>query len=306
VTVPDFAAIATDYALLGCPVFPVVPLGKVPVIPNAHPKGDPLRTTCHARCGRDGHGLWDATLDLERIARWWHRWPRANVGIRTGEAFDALDLDGELGIDSFDAWCVEHEVNIDYEVVPVVTTPSGGLHYYWRPIGHGNRTKMIPGVDWRGTGGYVVAAESVREDGAYRWLTEYSDPVDPPPPLVDLVCATEAPLPPAARPCAPPGPGEARNGYVVAVLRNACDDIARARHPGPGVAGERHDTLCRMAMRVMGYVKGGELDGGLAVQWLTNAALSVGLGDAEITDAIASAKAKATVRNAPPPKPRGP
>jgi hypothetical protein len=32
------------------------------------------------------HGLQDASIHFSTIERWWRRWPRANVGVRTDEA----------------------------------------------------------------------------------------------------------------------------------------------------------------------------------------------------------------------------
>ena len=80
-----------------------------PVLPLHHPtsfgtKKGPDRAACS--CGRDdcssqgkhpstAHGLDDAALDLDVISRWWQRWPRANVAIRTGDRLDVLDIDSE-------------------------------------------------------------------------------------------------------------------------------------------------------------------------------------------------------------------
>jgi hypothetical protein len=40
----------------------------------------------------------EATTDADRIGRWWHCWPQANVGLATGIVFDALDIDGPAGL----------------------------------------------------------------------------------------------------------------------------------------------------------------------------------------------------------------
>ena len=45
------------------PVFPVAPRGKLPLIGRAHRNDEP---PCRGECGRDGHGLHDATTDPER------------------------------------------------------------------------------------------------------------------------------------------------------------------------------------------------------------------------------------------------
>ena len=69
--------------------WPVFPLrGKVPAIPNPHPKGSYEYQHCKGECGLQGHGVLDATTDIAVIAEWWgavaptpgqHRWPHAGV-----------------------------------------------------------------------------------------------------------------------------------------------------------------------------------------------------------------------------------
>lgn len=40
------------------------------------------------------HGFTDATTDQRRIARWWDRWPEANIGVPTGNGgADVVDVD---------------------------------------------------------------------------------------------------------------------------------------------------------------------------------------------------------------------
>ena len=54
---------ALAYAARGLRVFPLVPGGKVPLLPRCHHEGE----TCHGECGQDGHGCLDATTDAERV-----------------------------------------------------------------------------------------------------------------------------------------------------------------------------------------------------------------------------------------------
>jgi hypothetical protein len=63
------------------------------------------------------------------------------------------------------------------QALGTVSTPRpGGLHVYVRASGHGNRAGMLPGVDYRGLGGYVLAPPSQLDDrddqhpGTYAWL----------------------------------------------------------------------------------------------------------------------------------------
>lgn len=79
------------------------------------------------------------------------------VGIATGRGLVVIDLDVKHGVDGvavWSAWAEDHGV----EWEPTVTTPSGGQHIYFRsdkPLR--NRTGMLPGVDVRAEGGFVVA-----------------------------------------------------------------------------------------------------------------------------------------------------
>src|SRR6202453_2895160 len=60
---------ALAYASNHWAVFPL--RGKVPAIPNPHPKGSTERETCKGECGQQGHGLFDATTDVEQVIVWW-------------------------------------------------------------------------------------------------------------------------------------------------------------------------------------------------------------------------------------------
>jgi hypothetical protein len=103
----------------------------------------------------------DCTTDPDTIRRWWAKWPEARVGLATGEpGFDVLDFDvadGKPGMEQL-------EKLLDLGIlVPgtfmVVVTPSGGRHLYGRGTDQHNKQneKTIPGVDFRGVGGMVLA-----------------------------------------------------------------------------------------------------------------------------------------------------
>jgi hypothetical protein len=167
---PSTLEAALGYAARGWLVFPLKPGGKQPVIPTAHPEGDPLHGVCKGGCGREGHGLHDATIDPATITRWWTHWPAANIGLPTGYQFDVLDIDGQDALDALNAWA-ELNGGPDYPPLegPTVRTPRG-WHVYVAPTGHGNTVNLggILGLDWRGIGGYVVAPPSMMKDGRHR------------------------------------------------------------------------------------------------------------------------------------------
>lgn len=145
---------ATAYARQGWPVLPLLPRDKRPA---------------------SRHGLHDATTDEARVARWWQRHPDHNIGLATGRLFDVIDIDTNTEHSDAGEWWVRAKDVPDFETDGLALTPRG-LHIYVRPTGAGNKAKLggISGIDYRGLGGYVVAAPSVRDDGTYQWVTEPS------------------------------------------------------------------------------------------------------------------------------------
>jgi hypothetical protein len=153
---------AHQYADAGWPVFPVAPEAKVPAIPAAHPAGDPARAACRGECGRDGHGRHDATTDHARIDAWWRADPGRNVGIATGAPGpDVLDIDRHGGASGFPALRKLREASMTGQPQAIIRTPSGGAHLYYAGTEHqGNGHIEAAHVDFRSSGGYVVAPPS--------------------------------------------------------------------------------------------------------------------------------------------------
>lgn len=115
------------------------------------------------------HGLKDATADADQIAAWWADMPQANIGIRTGLRFDVLDVDPP------DGWASLGKLRgsgIVTGTIGYALTPRGGAHLYVPVTGRGNRAGFLPGLDWRGDGGYVVAPPSVCPTGRWQWVPE--------------------------------------------------------------------------------------------------------------------------------------
>jgi hypothetical protein len=152
----SLALAALWYAGQGLRVFPLAPHSKKP-----WPRS---------------HGLDDATTNLVQIEDWWRRNPESNVGIATGHLVDVIDFDGPH---AHAAWGRQYPTWDDagVHVLGTVSTPrSGGLHVYVPATGAGNSAGLVPGVDYRGLGGYVVAPPSVLDEqadqvaGTYKWL----------------------------------------------------------------------------------------------------------------------------------------
>lgn len=145
----SLAAFALEYAAQGLPVFPCIPGAKRPATK---------------------HGFHDASADADQIRSWWDRWPAANIGLPTGAQFDCIDVDGRVGHESLAL------LTALPEIIGQTLTPRG-THLYIHPTGRGNRAALVPGIDYRGAGGYVVAPPSRLSDGGvYRWYEQLKLP----------------------------------------------------------------------------------------------------------------------------------
>ena len=127
------------------------------------------------------NGLKSATVDKDTINEWFKHWPRANIGIATGQlsGIGVVDIDPRHGgEDSLD------ELTAKYGCIPDTVeaiTQSSGRHIIFQ-YEEGFRTtagKLGRGIDTRGDGGYIVAAPSKGLLGEYHWEAS-SDPEDCP------------------------------------------------------------------------------------------------------------------------------
>jgi hypothetical protein len=243
---------ALAYAARG---FRVLPLHHPVQVPSRKQLGRVGCSCGDPDCGpfgkhpRTRNGLHDATTDPTQLARWWQRWPQANIGLVTGELADVLDVDGPAGQAALRRWATQHDLHLEG---PLVRTGSG-WHHYLAASGAGNRTGLLEGVDWRGRGGYVVAPPSRHANGSrYRWLRPLaSDLPDVPRPLRTLL------VPPRQqRPRAALRFREAATGhpYGRAALQRELAAVAQAPK------GRRNHTLYQAGIRLYSLVAGGVLD----------------------------------------------
>jgi len=100
----------------------------------------------------------------EEITTWWKEWPGARIGIVTGVVSGLLVVD----VDSKEGEEKINELLPDTLLTPACQTPRGGKHLYFACSDSrvGNATGILPGVDVRANGGYVVAPPSK----GYSWL----------------------------------------------------------------------------------------------------------------------------------------
>jgi hypothetical protein len=289
---------ASIYGELGWPVFPL----------HSPRPGEPGACSCgsiheHAKDAgkhpRTAHGLRDATTDLDRIRSWWTRWPEANIGLATGVAFDALDLDGAEACDALDAAAPPEATEI---VGPMVRT-GRGVHVYVKPTGRGNTANLVPGVDWRGRGGYVVAPPSRHGLGTiYRWTPENgpaSALAEAPGWLLDLWDGRRR------------GDHADQSGRTEAIRRGPVGSDAATRYGREALdrelgrlacssVGSRNNDLVASAFRLGQLAAGGHLYPRSVAEHLFTVALRIGLPETEAISTIRSGL------NAGMNQPRGP
>lgn len=255
------------------------------------------------RQGRDG-----ATTDLRQIRSWWRDHQDDNIGLACGVLFDVLDVDvkdDRPGMESLDK--LRH-AGLLRGVWGKAHTPTGGLHLLFAPSGAGNSNHGAGklGLDYRGRGGYIVAAPSVTEAGAYQWAAVEPD-------RRGLVFDWEAArrvlglvrTAPAAQVSAAPLAVSGGNpAYVSAAVARELDELRATRWGG------RNDALNDAAFNLGQLVGGGELDEAEVERLLIETARSLDteprdpFTDREIFGTVRSAlgAGKQQPRQAPPPK----
>ncbi|MEN8260446.1 MAG: bifunctional DNA primase/polymerase [Pseudomonadota bacterium] len=135
------------------------------------------------------------------VKEWFERWPDANIGIVTGaiSGLVVLDVDPKhRGNDSLAALLKRHG---PMPATVEARTGGGGRHFYFAHPGgivH-NKVGLMPGIDLRGDGGYVVAPPSRHASGRrYAWTKGHSPEEAPlarfPPWLLDRSGVREAPI----------------------------------------------------------------------------------------------------------------
>lgn len=105
-------------------------------------------------------------MSCDTVRAWWSSAPTSNIGLLTGHYYDVIDVDGPDGLASIAK--IEDDGMLP-EVLGYVKTPRG-FHLCIKPTGDGNAVGIAPGIDYRGTMGYVVAPPSIVNGEPYRWL----------------------------------------------------------------------------------------------------------------------------------------
>jgi hypothetical protein len=163
---------ALTLAARGLSVFPCGPRAKTPAT---------------------AHGVKDATTDPHTIRQWWHTEPDYNVAVATGSVssifvvdLDSLDAEGELRKLEFENGSLPCSVE--------VITARGRHIYFKLPAAvavRNSASRIAPGIDVRGEGGYVLVPPSVHPSGRhYCWSVDTANLfADPPEWLLTKIAA---------------------------------------------------------------------------------------------------------------------
>jgi hypothetical protein len=169
-----------------------------------------------------------ATVDPVIIEKWWSRLD-FNIGLACGARSDvwALDVDADKGGEETLAF-----LGGKYSALPLTleVATANGRHIYFKwpadgpEIRNAQNRDDLPGLDWRGEGGYTLLPPSVHPDGPiYRWAkngaTEFAET---PQWLLELVTARRT----------------GRNdGSIAATLPKAWRELMTQDHAGSRRAG---------------------------------------------------------------------
>lgn len=126
------------------------------------------------------HGFKDATRDIQQIKQWWTKYPKAGIGLPTGQINNTFVLDIDVRNDGHISL---KKLLSTYGKLPhtvVCLTGGGGKHYYfeWNNRINKSRLQEYEGIDVQGNGKYVVLPPSTHPNGSrYNWEL-FSRPVE--------------------------------------------------------------------------------------------------------------------------------
>ena len=157
---------ALSYLKRGFSVIPVEPRGKKPLV-----AWEP----------------WQHSLPTSHdLHVYWEQFPCANVGIVTGQisGLTVVDLDTKEAKDNLKRIMGDNQV----QGIPRTRTGRGWqLFFAYHAIG--NKAGVIPGMDIRGDGGFVVVPPSLHQNGkTYTWEVNLTEQLpELPPALIELL-----------------------------------------------------------------------------------------------------------------------
>lgn len=271
--------LALSYVDAGIPVFPCRAADEV--TDDYDPETGEL-VVLKAKTPLVSNGFKGATKNLRIVnILFGERHPGAMVGIPTGEQLGAWVLDIDVHkdddgnvINGYETMAALEAKHHELPRTAVAKTGGGGEHHYFKYVpGVRNRGKLGPGLDVRGSGGYVIAPGSRLTDGAeYVWQDHDGEGLpelpDAPQWLLDLV------LPPVETRAVPSDyryePGS-NTAYVERAVEAELQELASTP---PGSRGEQ---VNKSAFSLGTLVGAGALSRSEAEAGLYDAAYSCGV-----------------------------
>ena len=176
---------ALDYAGQGIAVFPLHSISSGQCTCGHSDCSSPGKHPIYAK-GILEHGVKEATKNKTLIQTWWGQWPDANIGVATGliSGLFVVDVDGEQGKQTM------RRLQRRYGKLETRLARTGnGAHLFFRSGGREikNHVGIVPGVDIRGCGGYVVAPPSKHLSGKRYMFTNELELKEPPLWILQLV-----------------------------------------------------------------------------------------------------------------------
>ncbi|MFF9168294.1 MULTISPECIES: bifunctional DNA primase/polymerase [unclassified Streptomyces] len=278
---------ALEAAARGFGVFPLS-RNKVPAIPSPHDRNH--RCSGLAQCGSFGHGVGDASTDPDVIRAGFEQARHAaGYGIACGAGplpLIGVDLDRKNGVDgcaSLNQLAAQHRFTVPRTVT--VCTPSGGFHLWFTgPAGThvpNSVGRLGPGIDVRGTRGYLVGPGSRGKAGEYTIHPHITEPTVHPIPEQLLKLLVPPPAPKFRQPLQRRVPSPRGN-----VLDGLVQFVATAPE------GTRNDRLFWAACRAWEHVRDEHLAAGEVAGALVSAAVGAGLGERAAQNTVTSARKK--------------
>jgi hypothetical protein len=227
---------ASELASLGLRLFPIK--GKAPAVKN-----------------------WPgaATTDPANLSKWFGGSNPPNVGVATGGDLLVLDVDvREGGFDSF--WRF-----VDGRELPETAaceSGAGGYHHYFRiPEGLGirSRTDLLPGLDIKCEGGYVVTAPSIHPETGreYEWASHPRDGIaDAPDWMISELVTPERRRPAEGAPITQEYDGDREELLAEAVRRFPVER-----------AGQRNEVMLRLVCSLLGQNYSGYVVRDVVTAW---------------------------------------
>ncbi|MFE9003240.1 bifunctional DNA primase/polymerase [Streptomyces sp. NPDC007875] len=265
----------------GYAVFPLS-RNKVPAIASPHERGH----CCKGQCGQPGHGVHDATTVAADVRLLFDQAPRAaGYGVACGGTLRLIGLDLDRhgasdGVAELNRLATEHGFTIPRTLT--VCTPSNGFHL-WLTAPEGvtvpnSAGRVGPGIDVRGTGGYLVGPGSVGTTGEYVLHPKLGEVDVQPVPEALLRLMLPAPVAPVRRRTAP----------LLRTRDAALDGLVRVVIGAQ--EGERNSKLYWASCKVWAHVADGHMDAATAERALVDAAVSRGLAERDASRTVASAR----------------